>query len=105
MQEMLYKTSNREDLASGFYEILVLPCVGNGATGYIFVERHAWWDEKSNQPKHSMTTICPEGGLTLEQAREMFKTRRETRARSAFVRSFSPGPAGQREDEYNFIAI
>jgi hypothetical protein len=105
MQEMLYKTENREDLKSEFYEILVLPCVGNGGCGYIFVERHAWWDEKSKQAKHSLTTICPESGLTLEEAEEMFKTRRETRARSGFVHSFMPGSAGQGEDGYRLIEI
>ena len=105
MQETLYKTDTPEDLVTEFYEIAVVARSGKDSPGYIFIEKHGWWDETSQRPKHSLTTICPDEGLTLEQARDIYRARRENRARSGFIHSFSPDPHGHGKDAYLLIEL
>jgi hypothetical protein len=105
MQEMLYKTTTPVDLLSEYYEIAILARKGNGYPGYMFIEKHGWWDERSNQLKHSLTAICPDEGLTLEQAQEMYRERRAYRARVGFIHSFSPYYDEQIAFNYKLIEV
>jgi hypothetical protein len=95
MQETLYKTGTPERFLSEYYEMAVLAIPGIEPRVYKFIELHGWWDEAEKMAKNNFTTICPEEGLTYEEAAEMFNKQREHRARGGFVYSFSQNPFGE----------
>ena len=94
MQETLYKTRTPQKFISEYYEIVVLVRPGDDLHRYIFIESHGWWDEIEERPKNDFTTKCPEDGLTLEEAEEMYRLQREHRAQGGFIYSFTQNPFG-----------
>jgi hypothetical protein len=94
MQTTLYRTATPEKFVSEYYEIAVLARPGATPSDYMFVEMHGWWDEGERRPVNNITTICPEEGMTFEEAKKMYETQVEHRARSGFIYSFTQNPFG-----------
>lgn len=94
MQETLYNTESPQKFISEYYEIIVLARPGNDSHGYMFIECHGWWDESEKRPKNDFVTKCPEDGMTIEEAEEMYLAQRVHRARGGFIYSFTQNPFG-----------
>jgi hypothetical protein len=94
MQTTLYKTETPEKFVSEYYEMAVLPRPGGNPSDYIFIEMHGWWDEGERRAVNNVTTICPDEGMTFEEAEKMYEEHVENKARCGFIYAFSQNPFG-----------
>lgn len=89
--ETLYKTKTPQKERSECYEIVIdlLPWIG--PRNFRFLEKHGFWDEKSESYIVAATDIDSfEEGRTLEEAEAQFEQTKALHARNGFVHSFAP---------------
>lgn len=94
MQTTLYKTATPEKFVSEYYEMAILHRPGGNQSEYVFIELHGWWDESQKQAMHNTTTICPEEGMTFEEAQKMYDEHVNDKAHCGFVYAFTQNPFG-----------
>jgi hypothetical protein len=92
MQETLYKTQTPEKDDSEYYEMVILSVPEIQPRRYKFTVMHGWWDEANKQSRATTETICPEDGLSYEEAEEMYNKQKEYLTRQGFIYSFSVNP-------------
>lgn len=100
MVETLYQTQNPLRGMAECYE-LILKKKDTG--GFIFSERHGWWDDPTKEFRLQRTTIEPEEGMSYDEALDMYKAARKYHARGGFVHAYSPDYYGDNEHEYQVI--
>jgi hypothetical protein len=88
MLETLYRTATpKSSVWNGEYYTLALRLTGSG---YVFTERHGWWDDSQKKFANATVTLSPDDGYaTYEEGLNDYKKQKYHRASEGFVHCFS----------------
>ena len=106
--ETLYKTKIPQTTAwaDHFFELTLGEETIDGKLGYFVRETQCRWDAVAKHTVRIQYTLSPRGGFaTIEEAHEVYKQTRTTRAHRGFVHCYAPSYEANRHRKYERIEI
>jgi hypothetical protein len=87
MIETLYRTETPEKGVSECYMLVLTSRATSGRKVFLFMEEHGYWDERSEQFLHKISSIDTENEMTYEDAFALYVAAKEKLAQRGFIHS------------------
>lgn len=106
--ETLYRTRVPQTTvwADHFFELTLGEETVDGKLGYFVRETQCRWDAIAKHTVRIQYTLSPRGGFaTVEEAHEVYKRTRTTRAQHGFIHCYAPCYEANRNRKYERIEV
>ncbi len=89
MIETLYRTETPEKGRSECYLLVLTARPASEGKAYVFMEEHGRWDDGLGHFHYEVNSINSEGGLTRDEALDMYSVAKNKLAHRGFIHTFA----------------